>query len=411
MADEPSIILGGRTQLFHLLAEAAEVEHTLMCTYLYAAFSLKSGADEDLSPDERAAIARWRDGIMAVALDEMVHLLLVSNLAIAIGGRPHFWRPNFPVAAGYFPSDVVVRLAPFDMATLEHFIYLERPRGVERPDGEGFEADRPYQREEAYVGLMPSMQDYSTIGHLYDALRENLRAASRRLGETALFVGPLTSQLGRESVTLDGTGLVTNLASALRAIDVIVEQGEGSSQDRENSHYQRFLAIRAEYATLLARRPDFAPARPAAPSPVMRRPPEPGGLTFVDAPVAARVLDFGNAVYAGVLQLLVQAFNRVGPNVTDDQSRMIAAALVLMKILGRVGRALSGLPATRAASVPTAGLSFTMLRGVEPLAPEAETSLLRERLVELAGGARRVGVHVPELADIEEQLTQLGRRF
>ena len=30
-----------REQLLHSLYEAAELEHNLMCTYLYAAFSLK----------------------------------------------------------------------------------------------------------------------------------------------------------------------------------------------------------------------------------------------------------------------------------------------------------------------------------------------------------------------------------
>ncbi|HSO41822.1 MAG TPA: ferritin-like domain-containing protein [Rhodospirillales bacterium] len=39
---EPEILVGDREQLFHLLAEAAEIEHTLMCSYLYAAFSLKT---------------------------------------------------------------------------------------------------------------------------------------------------------------------------------------------------------------------------------------------------------------------------------------------------------------------------------------------------------------------------------
>ena len=32
-----------REQLLHTLYEAAELEHNLMCTYLYAAFSLKRG--------------------------------------------------------------------------------------------------------------------------------------------------------------------------------------------------------------------------------------------------------------------------------------------------------------------------------------------------------------------------------
>jgi hypothetical protein len=42
---EAAIVVGPREQLFHLLAEAAEIEHTLMCCYLYAAFSLKTRED------------------------------------------------------------------------------------------------------------------------------------------------------------------------------------------------------------------------------------------------------------------------------------------------------------------------------------------------------------------------------
>ena len=70
------------------------------------------GPDSGLSATEAAAARRWREAILSVAVDEMVHLLLVANLSIAIGGRPHFGRPNFPVEPGHFPADVVVRLSP-----------------------------------------------------------------------------------------------------------------------------------------------------------------------------------------------------------------------------------------------------------------------------------------------------------
>ena len=43
MAAQPSVepVQPTRERLFYALCEAAELEHTLMCTYLYAAFSLK----------------------------------------------------------------------------------------------------------------------------------------------------------------------------------------------------------------------------------------------------------------------------------------------------------------------------------------------------------------------------------
>src|SRR6478672_2448032 len=69
-----------REQLLHALYEAAELEHNLMCTYLYAAFSLRSGEDEGLTSAEAGAVARWRAAIIRVAVEEMGHLTAVWNI-------------------------------------------------------------------------------------------------------------------------------------------------------------------------------------------------------------------------------------------------------------------------------------------------------------------------------------------
>jgi len=127
-----------REKLLHSLYEAAELEHNLMCTYLYAAFSLKAGADEGLTTEESAAVERWRRTILDVAIDEMGHLTAVWNITAALGGTPRFGRGNFPLDPGGLPAGVVVKLAPFNAAVLQHFIYLERPAESNEPDGEGF---------------------------------------------------------------------------------------------------------------------------------------------------------------------------------------------------------------------------------------------------------------------------------
>ena len=85
-----------REGLIHALYEAAELEHNLMCTYLYAAFSLKTDEADGLSKDEVAAVARWRRVILDVAVDEMGHLVAVWNITAALGGSPRFGRGNFP---------------------------------------------------------------------------------------------------------------------------------------------------------------------------------------------------------------------------------------------------------------------------------------------------------------------------
>src|SRR5579885_630498 len=140
------IVIQDREELFYLLSEAAEFEHAVMCTYLYALWSLKRGTDEGVTPEELRAIEGWRRSMRQVALEEMLHLSLVNNILAATGASPHLWRPEFPVRPGWFPADVVMRLSPFTTATLEHFMYIERPEGIEMVDGAGFHHPAHHRR-------------------------------------------------------------------------------------------------------------------------------------------------------------------------------------------------------------------------------------------------------------------------
>ena len=110
-----------RERLLHALYEAAELEHNLMCTYLYAAFSLKDGEADGLSPEEAAAVARWRSTIVHVAIEEMGHLAAVWNITSALCGTPRLGRNNFPLDPGYLPASVVVKLAPFDASAIQNW--------------------------------------------------------------------------------------------------------------------------------------------------------------------------------------------------------------------------------------------------------------------------------------------------
>ena len=47
---EPALAVDTREELVYLLGQACELEHGLMCEYLYAQFSLKRGLDEGLTP-------------------------------------------------------------------------------------------------------------------------------------------------------------------------------------------------------------------------------------------------------------------------------------------------------------------------------------------------------------------------
>src|SRR5256714_13619523 len=91
---EAPFVIEHREALIYMLCEAAELEHGIMCQYLFAAFSLKQRADEGLTPEQLDAVTRWRRQIAHVAAEEMLHLALVHNLLSAIGAAPHLGRPN-----------------------------------------------------------------------------------------------------------------------------------------------------------------------------------------------------------------------------------------------------------------------------------------------------------------------------
>ena len=85
-----------RERLLHLLAEASELEHNLLCSYLFALFSLKRRADEQLTAEEFQAVRRWRMALLAVCTEEMIHLTQVANLTAALGAA----HPRPPPSRG-----------------------------------------------------------------------------------------------------------------------------------------------------------------------------------------------------------------------------------------------------------------------------------------------------------------------
>ena len=81
-----------------------------------------------------------------MAIEEMGHLTAVWNITSALGGRPRFGRSNFPLDPGQLPASIVVKLAPFNADTLQHFVFLERPHGSTEAEGAGFSYERAYLR-------------------------------------------------------------------------------------------------------------------------------------------------------------------------------------------------------------------------------------------------------------------------
>ena len=375
-----------REKLLHLLAEASELEHNLLCSYLFALFSLKGPDASDLLPDERASVARWRKALLGVCVEEMLHLAQVANLTVAVGAQPHLNRPNLPVGAGYHPAAVVVELTKFDPDTLQHFIHLERPEGSDVPDGASFAPDIAYRREAHPGALMPAAPDYQTIGEFYGELRDKIAAFCAARGERALFIGARDLQMRPEEVRSASLHVVDGLASASKAIEEIVRQGEGAPGESSQSHFAQFSAIQLEYASHAAARPGFAPAHDVGRNPVMRFPVA-RGRTQVTHPKAFALLDAGNAVYGFMLRCLGACYQTPWSD-TSAREGVVAAAFESMRALSIVSSELVRLPAAAGDEAgPRAGLSFAMLRCAEGLGAAGSITVLRERASELAAHA------------------------
>jgi hypothetical protein len=106
---------------------------------------------------------------------------------VSTGGSPHFMRPNFPTSPGMYPSDLVIELAPFDLATIDHFIYLERPQNQALQDGKTFGHVFNYTRLSEKGRLMPTSGDYQTVGELYGNIRQAFEDLSLSHGDNARF--------------------------------------------------------------------------------------------------------------------------------------------------------------------------------------------------------------------------------
>jgi len=284
MTIEPPVRIENRTQLIYLLSQAAELEHGISCCYLFAGFSMKQGANEGVTEGQLATIQRWKATVMQVAVQEMLHLALVNNMLTAIGGSPHIRRPNLPTSPSMYPASFELDLRPFSQQTLANFIFLERPEGSNAQPGRSSGASGARPPVLRARDIFFDQPEYETVGHLYRGIEDGFRYLAEKLGEARLFVASAESQLAEYS-RLPGLIAVTSVATAVEAIERIVEQGEGARGENPEGHYARFVAIDREYADVRRREPAFEPGRPVVTNPYTHVPADlhnPAKLSIVD---------------------------------------------------------------------------------------------------------------------------------
>jgi CDGSH-type Zn-finger protein/truncated hemoglobin YjbI len=381
-APEAPFVIEHREALIYMLCEAAELEHGIMCQYLFAAFSLKQRPDEGLTEDELQAVTRWRRAIAHVATEEMLHLALVHNLLSAVGAAPHLARPNLPAPAHHYPAGVNLTLVPFGEAALQHFMFLERPEGMTLEGASGIDAPIhdavPLMAE---GDIVPQLQDFATVGHLYRSIEQGLAHLAEKFGERNLFVGPARAQATSEHFQWPELVAVTDLASAQQALDTILEQGEGARGHWEQAHFGQFVRILDEYRQARATNPPFDPVRPVIFATVRACEHDPS-VPRIDDPVTSKCTDLFNVSYEILLQMMERYFAHTEE--TDAQLATLADATIalMLQVLRPLGALITTLPVGSAHPGMNAGPSFELFYEDDYLMPhrEAAWALLEERV-------------------------------
>jgi CDGSH-type Zn-finger protein/truncated hemoglobin YjbI len=388
-APEAPFVIEHREALIYMLCEAAELEHGIMCQYLFAAFSLKQRADEGLTEAELEVVTEWRKHIAHVATQEMLHLALVHNIMTAIGGAPHLARQNMPAPAAHYPAGVQLVLLPFGEQALQHFMFLERPEGMDIADAAGMTAMERAEPMMAEGDIVPRLQDFATVGHLYRSIEVGLARLAEKFGEQWLFIGPPKAQATSANFRWPELIPVTDLASACRAVGEILEQGEGPRGHWENAHFGQFVKILDEYQQMKAANPDFDPVRPVMAANV--RPIEHADVPLVTDPLTAETMDLFNVGYE-VLLLALERYFAHTEETAEQLATLADVTLGLMfSVLKPLGDLVTQMPVGPSHPGFTAAPSFELFYESDYLMPHraAAWALLEERMREASAFASR----------------------
>jgi hypothetical protein len=198
---------------------AIELEFATLPPYLTAMMSLKDRTNTEIG-----------EILRTVVMDEMLHMLFDCNMLIALGGTPAIASSQFvPTYPGPLPmsvgSGLIVGLERMSIDLVMHTFM-----GIEQPED-------PLEFPAAVEAAA-----FPTIGAFYAALMDKLT----EFGDSAFNPDP-SGQL----LTFDFEGRlfpIVDVASATKAIDLIVREGEGTGTSPLEpagavAHYYRFEQI------------------------------------------------------------------------------------------------------------------------------------------------------------------------
>lgn len=204
--------------LFEMLQKAIELEHATIPPYLTALFSLKPGTSKDT--------ARI---IHSIVIEEMLHMTIAANILNALKGSPVINKKDFvPAYPTSLPMGIgqglVVGLEAYSLIVVKNkFMEIEEP-------------ETPL----VLKSLTDKLPEFNTIGEFYMALQA-------KIDELApdILPGDASKQVTSDFFPADQLYPIIKKTEAISAINIIIEQGEGTPTspvdfEGEIAHYYKF---------------------------------------------------------------------------------------------------------------------------------------------------------------------------
>lgn len=406
-----------REELVVALRQAAELEVAVMLQYIYAGYSIPNyvtGQEyvrRGLWTEEQLTLAcgdgqevrnyGMRGVLLEISHEEMIHFLLVNNILMAMGEPFYVPNPDFGKINQYFPLDIDLALEPLNATSVQRFMGLEMPDFLEEDllDEEGSSDDPITNR----------LHGYGSLSELY----RQIRAAINNIPD--LFIAQKGNVGGEHHLFLrsdfnknhpDYQLQVDDVNSALFAIDLITEQGEGcdvESPKFAQSHYHQFLRMAEALANQQFKgnnkgRPlPWNPAYPALRNPTLRY--ENHNTNVVTVAETRTVMQICDESYFLMMQIMVQHFGLM-PTGSLRRSKLMNAAIDIMTGMVRpLGELLMTMPSGKRGK--TAGPSFAMTTSPAyiPTPEVAYTAIARrfEKLEQQAQTCQAIDSSVREL--------------
>lgn len=286
-----------KEKLIELLQSALQLEHATIPPYLTAVYSFK--------PSTNLVAAK---AIKDIAEEEMLHMAMVANIITALGGEPQMAGEGFvPEYPGRLPLTIgdglEVGLKKFSKELVNDvFMEIEKPETplhfpVPEP---GFEAE----------------DEFETIGALYSALAKKIS----ELGDPA-FTGDPDHQVVMDTGSIwQLLTPVTNVESAVAALNWIAEDGEGTAKlpfdggGEDLAHYYKFAEI--FHGRKLVKTGDGPEDFAYAGDPIeidegaiWDLPDNPRAADYAEGTQARAAVDYFNRMYSEMLRALQRTFN------------------------------------------------------------------------------------------------------